>query len=282
VRAVSRLPSDPAGTLRVCLLASGSNGNSCLVEAGPTRLLVDVGLGPRTLARRLAPLGLDPAGITHVLLTHAHDDHVSGLADLVARHPEVAVLATGPAIRELPRDLRRRCRELHPGLAVPLGPLVATPFAVSHDSPGTVGFRLESPAGVLGYATDLGSHDAGTVAALAGARLLVVEANHCPRLLAAGPYPPFLKRRVAGPRGHLSNDQCRDLLERVLHPGLDHVLLAHVSAVNNSAAAVRAAVAPLQGAAPAVRFAVGSRRGPLPPIVLSDPATPARQLPMPW
>ena len=103
-----------------------------------------------------------------------------------------------------------------------------------------------------------------------GAHGLVVECNHCPERLAKGPYPAQLKRRVAGNRGHLSNEQCRNLLERVLHPGLRQVTLAHLSAENNTSALAMAAMEPLKKSQPQIQWAIGSRAESLPPVTLGD------------
>jgi phosphoribosyl 1,2-cyclic phosphodiesterase len=260
--------------MRLALLASGSNGNACYLEVGETRLLIDVGIGPRTLASRLAPLGIEVSQLTDLLLTHAHHDHLDGVAGLLARQPELAIHATAGTTRHLPREARRRTHRIKGGQSFAVGALTVVPFAVSHDAPGPVGFRIESGEGRLGYATDLGKFDAATVAALSEVELLVVEANHCPQQLAAGPYPRALKRRIAGPEGHLSNQQCRLLLERLLHPRLAYVALAHLSEANNTAAAAEDVVADLRRATPGTSWALGSRSGALPAVEL-DARSPA-------
>lgn len=257
--------------MRVALLASGSNGNACYLEAGETRLLIDVGIGPRVLASRLAPLGVETSQLTDLLVTHAHHDHVDGVEALVARQPELTIHATAATVRHLPREARRRAHRVRAGQGFPVGCLTVLPFAVSHDAPAPVCFRIEGPEGRLGYATDLGRFDAGVVAALSEVELLVVESNHCPQQLAAGPYPRVLKKRIAGPHGHLSNAQCRALLEALLHPRLAYVALAHLSEANNTRAAVEAAVADLVRATPGTRWAIGSRSAALDPHEL-DPA----------
>jgi phosphoribosyl 1,2-cyclic phosphodiesterase len=256
--------------MRLTLLASGSNGNALLVERGSLRLLIDAGLGPRRLQHRLEPLGLTAADITHCLLTHAHDDHAAGLPALIKRQPELEVLATRAAGRLLPPEARRRVRPLVAGRSIALGGLAITPVAAAHDGAGAVSLRLDSSEGAVGLAIDLGSYGAPTLDLLRGCRVLVVESNHCPRLLAHGPYPGYLKRRVAGPLGHLSNGQCRALLEEVVHDGLERVLLAHLSAVNNRPEAIWAELDELRRAFPAGTFQLGSREEALPPIILDE------------
>jgi len=273
--------------MRLSLLASGSNGNALLIERGPVRLLVDAGLGPRRLQRRLEPLGLRAADLTHCVVTHAHDDHAAGLPALIKQQPDVVVLATRAAGRLLPPEARRRLRPLAPGRTVGVGGISVSAVAAAHDSPGTVCLRLEATEGALGIAIDLGDHDVAVRDLLGGCRALVVEANHCPKLLAGGPYPPYLKRRVAGPLGHLSNEQCRALLEGVLHGGLERVFFAHLSAVNNSPEAVWAAMGELRHAFPSGALVLGSREAALPPVELTGIAVHAGggsqgQLSLPW
>jgi phosphoribosyl 1,2-cyclic phosphodiesterase len=257
--------------VRYCLLASGSNGNACFVEAGGTRLLVDLGIGPRVLKWRLEPLGVVPADVTDVLLTHEHVDHVRGLEGLCKVQPELRIHATRSSIRRLPEVARIRVIPLRAGQPLRIGGVDVTPFITSHDVARSVGYRLEADSAVLGYATDLGTFGQRVVDGLAGAQALVVESNHCPERLAAGPYPAQLKQRVAGNRGHLSNQQCRSLLERVVHPGLRHVTLAHLSAENNTPDLALAAMEPLRAAYPDIEWAVGSRKEALDPVILGCP-----------
>lgn len=261
--------------MRYCLLASGSNGNACFVEEGGTRLLVDLGIGPRVLKWRLEPLGVAPAEMTDVLLTHEHVDHVRGLEGLLKRQPALVIHATRSTARRLPEVTRPHVRILHAGQAFDVGAFAVTPFLTSHDVDRSVGYRLEAEGIVFGYATDLGTFGQRVVEGLTSAHALVVESNHCPQRLATGPYPVDLKRRVAGNRGHLSNEQCRSLLERVVHPGLRHVTLAHLSAENNTPALALAAMEPLRMAQPQIHWAVGSRTEALPPMTLDggDEAT---------
>lgn len=272
--------------MRYCLLASGSNGNACFVEAGGTKLMVDLGIGPRVLKWRLEPLGVAPADLTDVLVTHEHVDHVRGLEGLCKRQPALVIHATRSTARRLPEVTRPHVRTLRAGQAFDVGAFTVTPFLTSHDVDRSVGFRLEALGVVLGYATDLGTFGQRVVEGLTGAQALVVESNHCPQRLATGPYPVDLKRRVAGNRGHLSNDQCRSLLERVVHPGLRYVTLAHLSAENNTPALALAAMEPLRVAQPQISWAVGSRSESLPPVTLDggDEATApmaSGQIPLP-
>jgi phosphoribosyl 1,2-cyclic phosphodiesterase len=266
--------------MKICLLGSGSNGNACFVEADGRRLLIDAGLGPKILAARLRPLGVAASDLTDVLLTHEHSDHVRGLASLVKRAPGVVVHATRGTLTGLDPDIRHRVRVFATSRVLKLGDLRVTPFAVSHDGREPVGFRLEGSHSVLGYATDLGSYDDAVVRALSGVDALVIESNHCPVRLARGPYPQDLKRRVAGPKGHLSNQDSNTLVRALLHPGLKYLAFAHLSGVNNTPEEVRATHAPLLAGLGPSAWAVGRRDGAIGAVSLpsGDPAPPVGQL----
>lgn len=245
-------------TLRV--LASGSSGNALLVRLGETRLLIDAGLHYPALAARLAAAGVTAGELDAVLVSHEHADHARGLPELLARHPGVPVLATAGTARLALRDLGVRLRgSIRADVAFAIGDAVVVPFAVPHDAAEPVGFRLERGDFALAVATDLGEVTRSVERALSGCRAIVVEANHDLELLARGPYPSFLKRRVASRRGHLSNDQAARLLRAVAGPWLRHVTLAHASATNNSPERAIAAVADALAHHPGIHVAVADR-----------------------
>ncbi len=230
--------------IRVAALASGSRGNALLLEAGGERLLVDCGLTPRELARRLAACGRTPGDLTALALTHEHDDHVRGAAEVaLARNLPVygtpgtlrAVVATarGPASRRERERLARLARPVAAGEPVRAGEVTLRPIALPHDAAEPVAYVLEAAGVRVGVATDLGRPAPAVAAGLAGCDLLVLEFNHDAGMLRDGPYHPTVKLRVAGGRGHLSNDEAAALLAAVAHKGLRVVWLAHLSRVNN-------------------------------------------------
>jgi len=225
-------------------LASGSAGNALLVQLGDARLLVDAGLPFPVIAARLAGAGVALSDLDAVLVSHEHADHARALAELRARHPAIPVLATAGTARAAARDLGVVLDgTLRPERALFVGGVAVVPFPVPHDAAEPVGFRIELGDFALAIATDLGEVTPVVLRAFAGCRAVVVEANHDIELLARGPYPPFLKRRIASRRGHLSNAQTADLLHAVAGPWLRHVTLAHASATNNSPERALAAAA---------------------------------------
>ncbi len=246
--------------MRLCVLGSGSGGNSLWVEAGPVRALVDVGLSLKETARRCAKVSLRLRDLTDVLLTHEHADHCHGAA-VLARKLGVRVHATPGTLRALrdapPLDLQA------PILAgeLVLGPLRVRTIALQHDATEPVAYSFEEtlPDGRTVRAaivTDLGCAPAPIAVALQGLDALILEMNHDLQMLLEGPYPWRLKQRIRGNLGHLSNDQGAKLLAQVLHPGLRQVHLAHLSEHNNTPAhAERAAAAVLQGSAASLTVA---------------------------
>jgi len=235
-------PETSAGTLSVCVLASGSKGNAIYVSDGVTSLLVDAGLSAREIGRRLDSRGLNPAALSAILVTHEHGDHVHGVERLCRRYRLPVYLTPGTlhavaALRELPETRTFDC-----GRPFRVGTLTVHPFSISHDAEDPAGFTIGVNGSRIGIATDLGHVTAVVREHLRGCRLLVLEANHDPDMLMDGPYPWFLKQRIRGRTGHLSNSESGQLLAEIAHPGLEQVILAHLSATNNTPEKALAAV----------------------------------------
>jgi phosphoribosyl 1,2-cyclic phosphodiesterase len=237
--------------VRVCTLASGSKANATLIEIGETCLLVDNGLGPRILAKRLADAGVAPPSISAIVVTHEHIDHVKGIAQAVAKWewPVYATRGTLTGIRDVPHE---RLHAMTYGKARSFGDCTVELVRVPHDAaqPAAVVITAQRSGARVGVATDLGHVPEELGAAFERLDVLVFESNHDEEMLRNGPYPPFLQERIACDTGHLSNRQTGGLLQRVAHKGLRHVLLAHLSQQNNEpAVALRAAKAALRGTA---------------------------------
>jgi phosphoribosyl 1,2-cyclic phosphodiesterase len=223
------------GTAAVCVLGSGSRGNAVYISDGVTAILVDAGFSAREIDRRLRSRGIDPAGLNAMLLTHEHTDHVKGVERLVRRHRLPVYLTAGTCRAVDPGHV-------HPGLMVPfacgrefrIGTLVVRPFCISHDAGEPAGFAITAGGIRIGIATDLGQSTALVRDHLQGCRVLILESNHDPDMLMNGPYPWFLKQRIRGRMGHLSNPESCLLLSEVVHAGLEHVILAHLSETNNT------------------------------------------------
>ena len=239
--------------LRFTVLGSGSTGNSTLIEASDgharrTRVLVDCGLTTRELARRLAmrDVGLDH--IDAVFVTHEHSDHIGCLRTLVRKHRVTVWTSEGTwrgaglpfdgpqrSLFDTPRrrDIQPPPRFARAGDVIRIGALELRCFAVPHDAAEPLQVVASDGDRKLGIATDLGTPDLMVMRHLQGVHALMLESNHDEDMLAEGPYPFFLKRRIGGDFGHLGNAQAGELLRAVAHSGLEHVVAAHLSRHNN-------------------------------------------------
>ncbi|MCM1136669.1 MAG: MBL fold metallo-hydrolase [Clostridium sp.] len=224
--------------MRICSIASGSSGNCIYVGSDTTHLLVDVGISGKKTEEGLRRLELSMRDIDGIFITHEHTDHISGLG-VLARKYGVPVYATEgtieaiknmPSVGELPDDLFQRVRADE---KVIVKDIVCNPMQVSHDAAEPVAYRLSHGKQSVGIITDLGNFNEYTVESLKGAEALLLEANHDVNMLQVGPYPYYLKQRILGERGHLSNERAGQLLYSLLHENLKAVLLGHLSKENN-------------------------------------------------
>jgi ribonuclease BN (tRNA processing enzyme) len=285
--------------LRFTVLASGSGGNASLVEAGGFGLLLDVGLGPRQLAARLATIGATWASVQAVLLTHTHSDHWNSRTlfhlhrrgiPLYCHADHLASLRNyAPACTILEQANLLRSYEADTELALAPG-LRCRPLPVRHDGGATFGFRFEAgpdlfgSACALAYAADLGSWDQSLAHALADVDLLALEFNHDVELEYASGRHPQLIARVLGDHGHLSNVQAAALLREVLQrsaPGrLRHLVQLHLSRdCNRPALAAEAARLALAERAEAIEVHTASQDEPGPTLHLGAAAARARRSP---
>ena len=181
-------------------LASGSSGNAALVSCGQTHILLDAGISARRITTALRGLGVDPASLSGVLITHEHTDHISGLATLT-KQLGLPVYATAPTLDALAMKVpaipdKRLGRFFAPGESFPLGELWIEPFATSHDAEGSMDFRFDSPTASAGILSDTGYVTAEAEEVLDGVELLLLESNHDIYRLQTGPYPYPLKQRI--------------------------------------------------------------------------------------
>ena len=241
--------------MRFCSLGSGSTGNATVVEArsgvGTSRLLIDSGFSLRELDLRLARAGLRPDDIDAVFVTHEHGDHIGCAVTFARRHGLALWMSRGTwrAIGEPESDgLLQFARD---GQAIAVGDLQVIPYTVTHDAQEPLQLRCSDGARRLGILTDVGSITPHLVANLQGCDALLLECNHDTGLLAASRYPAFLKERIGGRFGHLSNDTAAQILDACRHAGLRHLVAAHLSEQNNRPDLARAALARVCGAAPA-------------------------------
>jgi phosphoribosyl 1,2-cyclic phosphodiesterase len=236
--------------VRFASLGSGSKGNCLVAEAAGSRVLLDCGLAPRETARRLERLGLAPADIHGILVTHEHDDHAGHAYAFAAQHGIPVHLTHGTRrAQEVAGKAGAglTLNEIRGGEPFAVGALRVEPFTVPHDAREPVQFVLGDGARRLGVLTDLGASTAHVEATLSGCDALVLETNHDLDLLWAGDYPKWLKERIGGPFGHLDNAASGRLLAALDRSRLKHVVAAHLSQQNNTAELARAALAQALG-----------------------------------
>ena len=237
--------------LRFRSLASGSSGNATLIEGSDglhrTRVLVDCGLGLRQLIARLAVEGIGPADLDGIFITHEHGDHIGCAPMLVARYGVPLWTSAGTAQYAAFAGLESALNLVRDGQVFAIGGLQLHPFTVPHDARGPLQLRCTDGDRVLGLMTDIGHVTGHALAALAGCHALVLESNHDVELLAQSRYPDFLKRRVGGQHGHLSNVQAAAALGALHHDRLNTVVAAHLSERNNRPELVSRAFAAVLG-----------------------------------
>lgn len=230
--------------LTLTTLASGSSGNCILLSGGGTHVLVDAGISCRRICKALRALGVDPGEVAGVLVTHEHSDHISGLATL-AKQFHIPVYASAGTGRQLCyriaalEDVLRLCA---PGTSFTVGGLDVETFPTLHDAAEPMGYAVSDGERKAAVVTDLGAVTQEVRHGMAGAGLVVVESNHDEEWVRSGPYPYFLKERILGDYGHLSNEAGGALARSAVETGAHTVLLAHLSSENNTPERARTAV----------------------------------------
>jgi phosphoribosyl 1,2-cyclic phosphodiesterase len=227
--------------LSYCVLASGSSGNCLWVRGGGVQVLVDCGVSARMAGRRLSEIGGRIEDVQAIVCSHGHSDHVMGTSVLARRHG-LDVYATAGTAQALPSGMpNERLKALPYGGSLTIGGLTIETVPTSHDAPQAVALRVSDGETSLGIITDQGQPTPLIAKAFGGLDGLLLEANHDLQMLLDGPYPERLKKRIRGNWGHLSNEQGAALLAELLHDGLQHVTLGHISEHNNTPELARAA-----------------------------------------
>lgn len=231
------------------VLASGSRGNAAVVEGPRGSVLVDCGISRRALFARADELGLGMGRVVAVLLTHEHTDHVGGLT-VFCNHFDGELVATAgtatarPFLSKLPFTLVGHSDALE------LAGMQIRTFPTSHDVADPMGLRFSTSDDALGFCTDTGVLGDEALELLSDVRILALESNHDERMLATGPYPGYLKQRVGGTRGHLSNDQAAEALDKLVGEDTETVVAMHLSQKNNRPSVCVRTLAEATGADP--------------------------------
>ncbi len=226
--------------LKYSVLTSGSCGNAYIFYDGRTSILIDMGLTVTGLRKRLDDMSIPAESLKDLYLTHMHPDHSKG-AGALNRALGVSVHASRSSF-DIDKSLylklglnEEKVSLFSEGEILESGSFTLIPFKTMHDSAGSMGYRIEHGGKKIFLMTDTGVFSEDSVALAADSDLLFLESNYDEELLAAGRYPLFLKRRIAGDRGHLSNAQAFDFLSRFSLEGKS-VYFVHISANNNDTA----------------------------------------------
>lgn len=224
--------------MKLCSITSGSSGNCICVGSDQTTLLIDAGISGKRIECGLNSIDMTTKDVDGILITHEHSDHIKGLGVLARKYgipiyttegTKEAILETS-AVGKISEDLF--CT-IHPDHPFCIGDLEVSPFSVYHDAAEPVGYRINQDGHSIAVATDLGHYDDYIVKHLQGLDALLLEANHDVNMLQVGSYPYYLKRRILGDRGHLSNEMAGRLLCEILHDKMKAILLGHLSQENN-------------------------------------------------
>lgn len=222
---------------RVVSLASGSRANCTLVEHNDTVILVDFGLSCRMAEGFLRDLGVELGAVDAVFITHEHSDHVSGLNTFLKKY-DIPVHMTEPSFLAFSRGKGFDCRDkitVHPvEYECAVGGLCISACEVSHDSAACVSYLITGEGFSFCSCTDLGYVPDKVFRHICRAENVILESNHDITLLKTGDYPEDIKFRISSRSGHLSNNQCADVLKRLRSAGVKRVLLGHVSPENNN------------------------------------------------
>ncbi len=261
--------------LRYKNLSSGSTGNATLVEVGnstgqPSRVLIDCGMRLSLLLEHLMHAQVQPSEIDAIFITHEHSDHIGCVTQLASRYsiPVWASSGTHVALQDMQRKLRAKQpthSQLLPNFAefealvrlaadlcpIEIGGLQLNPFTVPHDAREPLQLTCTDGNAKLGILTDLGHASRHVIEQLVGCNALLLESNHDEDMLSKSKYPAFLKARVGGDFGHLSNAQAAEVLTSVMHDQLRHVSAAHLSQQNNHPSLAQNALSTVLGCMPA-------------------------------
>lgn len=226
--------------LKFISFGSGSSGNSYLLMSDNTILMLDSGVGIRSMKRYFQEYGLSFTKVNAILVTHDHADHVKSVG-AISNDFKIPVYATEAVHKGIQKNycVRKKIDAVNKRVFLPgddvieIGDFKITPFDVPHDSCGNVGYTIEYHGVVFGLMTDIG-HITDTIRDnIKKCNYLVIEANHDESMLQNGPYPQYLKDRITGGNGHLSNVKCAQTICECYTNGLKHVWLCHLSEENN-------------------------------------------------
>jgi len=221
---------------RVCSLFSGSSGNATYIGNNDTHILIDAGQSGKQITEALRHVGISPRDLDCILISHEHSDHIKS-AGLLSRTFDIPIYANEATWIAMEKHMQEvssgNKRVFEASKTFSINDIVIKPYSIPHDAASPVGFSFFCGKRKVSIATDLGHTNSDISNALMNSDMVILESNHDLELLKTGPYPPFLKKRILGKRGHLSNADAGFALVEMVKGGVTHVLLAHLSKENN-------------------------------------------------
>ena len=225
--------------LKFISFGSGSSGNCYYLSTGSDALLVDIGVGLRSLKKDFYTYGVNAHSIHNILITHDHADHIKSVGAFSGDF-NVPVYATADVHKGINRNYcvsrkikKEMVRTISVNIPFTAGEFTVTPFHVPHDSSDNVGYFVEAGGTNICIVTDAGSITDDIRNFVGKAENLVIEANHDEEMVKSGPYPMFLKQRILSATGHLSNRDCATTIAQNMSEKLKRVWLCHLSEENN-------------------------------------------------
>lgn len=218
-------------------LASGSKGNSYLIETNKSKILVDIGLTYKELCEKLDKLNVNPKNIDAVFISHEHSDHIKGLDTFLKENTKAKIYVHNNGADAISNRLKNGLKNevIFYNNEFVVNDFVVSPFKLSHDSAYCSGFSFYDDKAKISIATDTGCYNQNILDSLKGSTLVYLEANHDKEMLLKNPkYPAILKRRILSDTGHLSNDASEEIIEFLTINNTQQVVLSHLSEENNS------------------------------------------------
>jgi phosphoribosyl 1,2-cyclic phosphodiesterase len=222
--------------IKFCSLYSGSSGNAIFLSTDKVKILIDAGLSGKKIEKALVSIDENPSDLSAILVTHEHSDHIKGIGVLSRRYDvplyanELTWSSMGDSIGNISME---NIKYFETGEIFEICDLSIEPFPIPHDAGEPVGFNFYLGRRKITVATDIGHVDMELTGYMEGSDLLLLEANHDTEMLKVGPYPQWLKMRILGERGHLSNETAGDVITAMAEKGTRNFLLGHLSRENN-------------------------------------------------
>ena len=222
--------------LNFCSLYSGSSGNSLFVETENTKILVDAGVSSKKIENALENLNVDPSTLSGILITHEHTDHVQGLGTFAKKY-DLPVFVNQKTLDAMPKQKEKIAEKNIKKFTIEekfeIGDIKVKPFSIPHDAANPCGFNIFADNKKISIATDIGHMTNGIMKNLEDSIFVLLEANYDPEVLKFSHYPYYLKTRIAGPNGHLPNEEAGKTLAHLLNSGLQQAILGHLSKESN-------------------------------------------------